>query len=74
MEGRYIKTIGYFNAISKEHARIKGSIHKHNIEILGTGFYKARILSESDIQTKILNAKKILNEVQNSINSLENPL
>ena len=44
------KLIGYFNAISKLHARIRASLLKSNIEILITGFYDATLLSEQNIE------------------------
>jgi hypothetical protein len=39
--GRVRGVVGYFRAVSKNHARIRASIFKNNKEILLTGYYSA---------------------------------
>lgn len=67
------KLIGYFNAISKLHARIRAALLKSNIEILVTGFYDANILTEQNIKNILATAHKNIKDIQKNIDNLENP-
>jgi hypothetical protein len=73
-ERRYkSKLIGYFNAISKSHARIRAAVLKSNIEILITGFYEASILTEQNIKNILATEHKKIKDIQKNIDNLENP-
>ena len=57
----------YVKAVSKEHARLKGSTYRNNIEIISTGYYGAEELSERDIDGMI-------DALQHEIHLLKNPI
>jgi len=57
----------YVKAVSENHARIKGSTFRNNIEIISTGYYRADVLSDDDINGMI-------DALEHEINLLKNPL
>lgn len=63
-EGDYII---YVKAVSENHARVKASTIKNNIEYIATDFYGAIKISKEEIDGKI-------DELQNEIHLLKNPL
>ena len=74
IDGRTKSLIGYYKAISREHARIRAALYKHDIEIITTGFYDADLLSEPEIKEKLLKMNITLKKTQELISKLENPI
>ena len=64
--------VGYFRAVSKNHARIRAAIFKNNKEILLTGYYSAYKGANIGEEIKIIedNIKKL----QKDLDELKNPL
>jgi hypothetical protein len=70
--GRVRGVVGYFRAVSKNHARIRASIFKNNKEILLTGYYSAYKGANIGEEIKIIedNIKKL----QKDLDELKNPI
>jgi hypothetical protein len=70
--GRVRGVVGYFRAVSKNHARIKAAIFKNNKEILLTGYYSAHLATNISEEIKIIedNIKKL----QKNLDELKNPI
>ena len=57
----------YVKAVSENHARIKAATFRNNIEIISTGYYRADVLSNDDIDGMI-------DALEHEINLLKNPI
>jgi hypothetical protein len=70
--GRVLSVLGYFKAVSENHARIRAAIFKNNKEILLTGYYSAYKGANIDEEIKIIedNIKKL----QKDLDELKNPI
>ena len=55
----------YVKAVSENHARIKAATFRNNIEIISTGYYRADVLSNDDIDGMI-------DALEHEINLLKN--
>ena len=70
--GRVRSVLGYFKAVSENHARIRAAVIKNNKEIFLTGYYSANAGNNIVDEIKIIedNIKKL----QKEIDELKNPL
>lgn len=70
--GRVRSVLGYFKAVSENHARIRASVIKNNKEIFLTGYYGANAGNNITDEIKIIedNIKKL----QKELDELKNPL
>jgi len=70
--GRVRSVVGYFRAVSENHARIRAAIFKNNKEILLTGYYGAHLATNISEEIKIIedNIKKL----QKDLDELKNPI
>ena len=70
--GRVRSVLGYFKAVSENHARIRAAVIKNNKEIFLTGYYGANAGNNITDEIKIIedNIKKL----QKELDELKNPL
>ena len=70
--GRVRRILGYFKAVSENHARIRAAVIKNNKEIFLTGYYSANAGNNIVEEIKIIedNIKKL----QKELDELKNPL
>jgi hypothetical protein len=64
--------VGYFRAVSKNHARIRASIFKNNKEILLTGYYSAYM--GANIGEEIKTIEDNIKKLQKELDELKNPI
>ena len=64
--------VGYFRAVSKNHARIRAAIFKNNKEILLTGYYSA--YKGANIGEEIKTIENNIKKLQKDLDELKNPL
>jgi hypothetical protein len=64
--------VGYFRAVSKNHARIRAAIFKNNKEILLTGYYSA--YKGANIDDEIKTIENNIKKLQKELDELKNPL
>ena len=70
--GRVRGVVGYFRAVSKNHARIRASIFKNNKEILLTGYYSA--YKGANIGDEIKTIEDNIKKLQKDLDELKNPI
>lgn len=64
--------VGYFRAVSKNHARIRAAIFKNNKEILLTGYYSA--YKGANIEDEIKTIENNIKKLQKDLDELKNPI
>jgi hypothetical protein len=64
--------VGYFRAVSKNHARIRAAIFKNNKEILLTGYYSA--YKGANIDEEIKTIENNIKKLQKDLDELKNPI
>lgn len=64
--------VGYFRAVSKNHARIRAAIFKNNKEILLTGYYSA--YKGANIDDEIKTIENNIKKLQKDLDELKNPI
>jgi hypothetical protein len=70
--GRVRGVVGYFRAVSKNHARIRAAIFKNNKEILLTGYYSA--YKGANIGDEIKTIEDNIKKLQKDLDELKNPI
>ena len=70
--GRVRSVLGYFKAVSENHARIRASVIKNNKEIFLTGYYSANAGNNITDEIKIIEDN--INKLQKELDELKNPL
>lgn len=71
--GRDIRTVGYFRAVSKTHARIKASVAKNRSDIFATGYFGAENAGASmaremaKLEKEIADRERLLDQMRNPI-------
>ena len=74
--GRVRQVLGYFKAVSENHARIRAAVIKNNKEIFLTGYYGANTGNNigEEIQLKIKMIEDSMTKLQKELDELKNPL
>ena len=74
--GRVRRVLGYFKAVSENHARIRAAVIKNNKEIFLTGYYRANTGNNigEEIQSKIKMIEDSMKKLQKELDELNNPL
>jgi len=74
--GRVRRVLGYFKAVSENHARIRAAVIKNNKEIFLTGYYDANTGNNigEEIQSKIKMIEDSMKKLQKELDELNNPL
>ena len=70
--GRVRGVLGYFKAVSENHARIRAAVIKNNKEIFLTGYYSANAGNNITDEIKIIEDN--INKLQKELDELKNPL
>lgn len=70
--GRVRSVLGYFKAVSENHARIRAAVIKNNKEIFLTGYYGANAGNNITDEIKIIEDN--INKLQKELDELKNPL
>jgi len=70
--GRVRSVLGYFKAVSENHARIRAAVIKNNKEIFLTGYYSANAGNNITDEIKIIEDN--INKLQKELDELKNPL
>lgn len=66
--------IGYFNAVSEIHAKIKAANLKNREDIFSTGYFRATKLLPENIERVVKNLEKKIQEYQHKLENLKNPI
>lgn len=74
--GRVRRVLGYFKAVSENHARIRAAVIKNNKEIFLTGYYGANTGNNigEEIQSKIKMIEDSMKRLQKELDELKNPI
>jgi hypothetical protein len=74
--GRVRRVLGYFKAVSENHARIRAAVIKNNKEIFLTGYYGANTGNNigEEIQSKIKMIEDSMKKLQKELDELKNPI
>lgn len=70
--GRVRSVLGYFKAVSENHARIRAAVIKNNKEIFLTGYYGAN--AGNNIADEIEIIEDNIKKLQKELDELKNPL
>lgn len=70
--GRVRSVLGYFKAVSENHARIRAAVIKNNKEIFLTGYYGAN--AGNNIADEIEIIENNIKKLQKELDELKNPL
>ena len=70
--GRVRSVLGYFKAVSENHARIRASVIKNNKEIFLTGYYAAN--AGNNIADEIEIIENNIKKLQKELDEIKNPL
>lgn len=70
--GRVRSVLGYFKAVSENHARIRAAVIKNNKEIFLTGYYSANAGNNITDEIKII--EENIKKLQKELDELKNPL
>lgn len=72
--GRDIRTVGYFRAVSKSHARIKAAVAKNRSDIFATGYFGADKADSAAMAREMAKLEKEIAERERMLGQMRNPL
>lgn len=72
--GRDIRTVGYFKAVSKSHARIKAAVAKNRPDIFLTGYFGADKADSAAMARDMAKLEKEIADREKILDQMRNPL